>query len=49
MYIKRYKNALIIPLFSADWYEYAYQLPANPGALHIASLTVNDYIIPYTR
>jgi len=30
-------------------YEYAYQLPANPGVLHIASLTVNDYIIPYTR
>ena len=30
-------------------YEYAYQLPASPGVLHIASLTVNDYVIPYTR
>ena len=30
-------------------YEYAYQLPANPGVLHIVSLSVNDYIIPYTR
>lgn len=30
-------------------YEYAYQLPASPGVLHIVSLSVNDYIIPYTR
>jgi len=30
-------------------YEYAYQLPADPGVLQINTLTVNDYIIPYTR
>ncbi len=30
-------------------YEHAYQLPSNPGVLHIVSLSVNDYIIPYTR
>jgi|TARA_R110002020_G_scaffold427650_1_gene637070 hypothetical protein len=30
-------------------YEHAYQLPADPGVLQINTLTVNDYIIPYTR
>ena len=30
-------------------YEFAYQLPADPGVLQINTLTVNDYIIPYTR
>jgi hypothetical protein len=30
-------------------YDYAYQLPADPGVLQINTLTVNDYIIPYTR
>jgi len=30
-------------------YEYAYQLPSDPGVLQINTLTVNDYIIPYTR
>ena len=30
-------------------YEHPYQLPADPGVLQINTLTVNDYIIPYTR
>ena len=30
-------------------YEYAYQLPVNHVVVNIASLTGNDYIIPYTR
>ena len=30
-------------------YEYAYQLPADPGVLQVNTITVNDYIIPYTR
>jgi len=30
-------------------YDYAYQLPADPGVLQIITVTVNDYVIPYTR
>tara|TARA_E500000305_G_C3995021_1_gene224074 strand:- start:691 stop:1287 length:597 start_codon:yes stop_codon:yes gene_type:complete len=30
-------------------YDYAYQLPASPGVLQISTVTVNDYVIPYTR
>lgn len=30
-------------------YDYAYQLPADPAVLQINTLTVNDYVIPYTR
>lgn len=30
-------------------YDYAYQLPANPAVLQISTVTVNDYVIPYTR
>tara|TARA_B100000902_G_scaffold399858_1_gene473070 strand:- start:4021 stop:4617 length:597 start_codon:yes stop_codon:yes gene_type:complete len=30
-------------------YDYAYQLPASPAVLQISTVTVNDYVIPYTR
>ena len=30
-------------------YDYAYQLPSDPGVLQINTITVNDYVIPYTR
>ena len=29
--------------------EHAYQLPANPGVLQVITVTVNDFVIPYTR
>ena len=30
-------------------YDYAYQVPTSPGVLQIITLTVNDYVIPYSR
>tara|TARA_R100001082_G_C4334572_1_gene147244 strand:+ start:266 stop:865 length:600 start_codon:yes stop_codon:yes gene_type:complete len=30
-------------------YDYAYQMPTNPAVLQIITLTVNDYVIPYSR
>ena len=30
-------------------YDYAYQMPTSPEVLQIISITVNDYVIPYSR
>jgi hypothetical protein len=30
-------------------YDYAYQMPTSPEVLQIISVTVNDYVIPYSR
>jgi len=30
-------------------YDYAYQVPTSPAVLQIITLTVNDYVIPYSR
>jgi len=30
-------------------YDYAYQMPTSPAVLQIITLTVNDYVIPYSR
>jgi len=30
-------------------YDYAYQIPTSPEVLQIISVTVNDYVIPYSR
>ena len=30
-------------------YAYAYQMPTSPAVLQIISVTVNDYVIPYSR
>lgn len=30
-------------------FDYAYQMPTDPIVLQINSITVNDYVIPYTR
>ena len=30
-------------------YDYAYQIPTSPAVLQIITLTVNDYVIPYSR
>ena len=30
-------------------YDYAYQMPSDPGVLQINTITVNDYVIPYER
>ena len=33
----------------AGRYDYAYQMPTSPEVLQIISVTVNDYVIPYSR
>jgi|TARA_Y100000296_G_scaffold13855_1_gene16216 hypothetical protein len=30
-------------------YDYGYQMPTDPAVLQIISITVNDYVIPYSR
>ena len=30
-------------------FDYAYQIPTSPAVLQIITLTVNDYVIPYSR
>jgi len=30
-------------------YEYAYQMPTNPAVIHVQTVTVNDFPIPYER
>ena len=30
-------------------YDYGYQIPTNPEVLQINTVTVNDYVIPYSR
>lgn len=43
------KQLSLLNAAPAGRYDFAYQLPANPGVLQINTLTVNDFVIPYTR
>jgi len=43
------KQLSLLNAAPAGRYDFAYQLPASPGVLQINTLTVNDFVIPYTR